>query len=53
MIVNLEYHDGTEKIIPLAETVSVKEYHIVIFQEDGKTELEVRSRVDKIRIVGV
>ena len=53
MIVNVELKNGGQKIIPLVETMSIKEYHVIIFQEDGKTETIERSKVDKLRIVGV
>ena len=53
VIINLEFHDGRQKIVPMVERLEVKEYHIVMFQEDGKTDIEVRSSVDKMRIVGV
>lgn len=53
MIVNLSYHDGRQKIIPMASGIEIKEFHIIVTQEDGKTELELRHAVDKIRIVGV
>lgn len=53
MIVNLEYHDGRQKVIPMAANMEIKEFHIIVTQEDGKTELELRHAVEKIRIVGV
>ena len=53
MIINLEFHDGRQKIVPMVERLEVKECHIVMFREDGKTDIEVRSSVDKMRIVGV
>ena len=53
MIINIEYHDGRQKIIPMVESMEIKEMHIIIFQEDGKTDLELRASVDKLRIVGV
>ena len=53
MIINIEYHDGGQKVIPMVSGMEIKEYHIIVTQEDGKTELELRHAVDKIRIVGV
>lgn len=53
MIVNIEYHNGGHKIIPSVESMSIKEFHVIVFQEDGKTDTIERGTVDKIRIVGV
>lgn len=53
MIVNLSFHDGRQKIIPMASGIEIKEYHIIVTQESGQTELELRSQVDRINIIGV
>lgn len=53
MIINLSFHDGRQKIIPMASGIEIKEFHIIVTQETGQTELELRSQVDKINIVGV
>ena len=53
VIVNIEFRNGGQKIIPLVDTMSIKEYHLVIFQEDGKVDTIERSKVEKVRIVGV
>ena len=53
MIVNIEFRNGGQKIIPLVDTMSIKEYHLVIFQEDGKVDTIERSKVEKVRIVVV
>ena len=53
MIVNIEFRNGVQKIIPLVDTMSIKKYHLVIFQEDGKVDTIERSKVEKVRIVGV
>ena len=53
VIVNIEFRNGVQKIIPLVDTMSIKEYHLVIFQEDGKVDTIERSKVEKVRIVGV
>lgn len=52
MVIHIEFNSGKHKYIPLAESVEVKEMHVVIFTETG-TELELRSNIRRLSIVGL
>lgn len=52
MIVHIEFKDGRHKYIPLAETIELKEYHLIIHTTEG-TEIETRSGIEKVSCVGV
>lgn len=53
MIVNIEYHSGKHRIVPLVEEMQIKEMHVILFQATGETVLELRDKVEKLTIVGV
>lgn len=53
MIVEVKFHSGKTKIIPMVESFQMKEMHFIVFREDGKTDIELKDRIDQIKVVGV